>query len=795
MIEKRINTKILQRIDNISNWESSNPVLSAGEIAFVRSDNEIFMKVGNGIAYSETPFYSNIKIDNNRISALNINHISMDEYASLISSNKIDDTTLYIVSSDYFDNFGETIKNIADPIDETDAVNKRYVDELSVNLKKDIKIPTKTSELTNDSDFTTNAELNKVKNITNNLSNELETKSTVSIDGVKSDLSVVHIAKDDYHDLVVKQNIDSSTLYIVSSDNLNAYGEKITNVLSGEDDNDATNIAQVKHFIAESKKDTDENINLLNEIVENKIFIDDHYTDLSIIRIDAEEYHNLVKNEQINSDIVYIVSSDNINAYGERIENVGAPISVTDATNKEYVDNLSVELTEKIDNIEIPKNLSEFENDLNLSKVLIDGENIEEFNVKHISQEEYHELVLSENGIDKDTLYVVSSDTLNAYGEQIKNVAPGVENTDAVNVEQLSAVEQKIEKLNQLHDFQVIRPDFDQSINIRMYIYSNQEMDTPILSVDSGVVPEYFAAFFNNSEITYWIAPSENGFTAEFSNRPVLVKLSNIIKDHELEYSRLFITYEWYYKTDDDIHISDKYSIVVPSYTEVGANASDYVSKKQFEELKQDFRKESAQSQLQEDDMFVCYSNKTNILSGYQNGEVDLILDDFDKSNQYDIKFKTGTQPVKFKFHYEDFNGIQFGEWNINSGYEFPENSDYMIKIRQDMMEVVDGQYPLKEYGYKLVVGELTGNNKKLSCQIENRTITTLNLDSSDLSVTIKLPEKKYSGYARDFILRMNVTELPCIIWDGIDDNWEASDNDWMNLEVGQNVISFTEMG
>jgi autotransporter adhesin len=84
---------------------------------------------------------------------------------------------------------------------------------------------------------------------------------------------------------------------------------------------------------------------------------------------------------------------------------------------------------------------------------LVDGENIEEFNVKHISQEEYHELVLSENGIDKDTLYVVSSDTLNAYGEQIKNVAPGVENTDAVNVEQLSAVEQKIEKLNQLHDF------------------------------------------------------------------------------------------------------------------------------------------------------------------------------------------------------------------------------------------------------------------------------------------------------------------------------------------------------
>jgi hypothetical protein len=317
------------------------------------------------------------------------------------------------------------------------------------------------------------------------------------------------------------------------------------------------------------------------------------------------------------------------------------------------------------------------------------------------------------------------------------------------------------------------------------------------LSVDSKTNPEYIAAFFNSGDEVYWMTPSANGIPAEYSNRPILIKLTNMLKDFGLQsqFERLFISYKWYYETESGEHNSDAYSIVVPSYTEVGANASDYVSKQQFDHLKQEIKKESFQASLQEDDMFVCYSNKTNVLSGEQNGEVDVVLDNFDKANQYDIKFKTGSQPVTFKFHYEDFNGIQLGEWNINSGYKFPEKSEYLVKIRQDVMEVVDGQYPLKEYGYKLVVGELKGSNNKLSCQIENRTITTLNLDSSDLSVTIKLPEKKYSGYARDFILRMNVTELPCIIWDGIDDNWEALDDDWMNLEVGQNVISFTEMG
>ena len=498
------------------------------------------MKVGNGSNYLDTPFFSNIKIDENIAPKLEVVHISQEDYHNLVTSDKIDDSTLYIVSSDVLNLYGEKIINVATPENDSDAATKKYVDDLSVNLKNDIKIPTKTSELTNDSDFTTTTELNKVKTATNDLSNELKTKSSITIDGVKSDLSVVHISKDDYHELVINEDIDNSTLYIVSSDNLNAYGEKITNVLSGEDDTDATNVAQVKSYINDLKTDIDENINILNEFVEKKVCIDGQYSDLSILRINSDEYHELVVNNQINNETLYIISSENINAYGERIENVDTPISASDATNKEYVDNLSVELTEKINGIEIPSKISELENDAKYANISVDGEITTDFKVEYIAQDKYHELVNSEGGPDKNTLYVVSSDTLNMYGERIENIAAPLSSNDAVNKE--------------------------------------------------------------------------------------------------------------------------------------------YVDQK-------------------------CS-------------------------------------------------------------------------------------------GYKLVTAEPIGEYPNVTYVIENQTITTINLDDENLNVTIQLPENKNNGYARDFILRFNITEIPQITWSGIDESWdvESEDEDWLNLEIGSNVISFTEL-
>lgn len=118
----KIKTKILQRIDTETNWETQNPVLSVGEIVFVRTDIGTFMKVGNGASYENTPFYPNVKIDGDITSAFNIVRISLEDYEQLVVDEQVDINTLYQISSVYRETFGEQIKNVAWGTDRSDAV-------------------------------------------------------------------------------------------------------------------------------------------------------------------------------------------------------------------------------------------------------------------------------------------------------------------------------------------------------------------------------------------------------------------------------------------------------------------------------------------------------------------------------------------------------------------------------------------------------------------------------------------------------------------------------------------------
>jgi hypothetical protein len=208
-------------------------------------------------------------------------------------------------------------------------------------------------------------------------------------------LSIIKITENDYNNLVFKNQIDENTLYVIDSENLNAYDKPIHNVGNPELLFDAANknyvdtlvnstsaetLNQTKNYtdtlvnsisvetLTQANEYTDElcsslstavdtfitdnNIihNELSTNIENKIYISDEengerFTDLSIIKITEHDYNALVSIGQLNKGVLYIVESENINAYGKTINNVGTPVLSSDAVNKDYVDILSATLS------------------------------------------------------------------------------------------------------------------------------------------------------------------------------------------------------------------------------------------------------------------------------------------------------------------------------------------------------------------------------------------------------------------------------------------------------------------
>ena len=94
----------------------------------------------------------------------------------------------------------------------------------------------------------------------------------------------------------------------------------------------------------------------------SKIAIDDHVlsvsqekVDLSVIKLNADEYASLVVASAILSNCLYVVEDNYKDVYGEQIKNVAYPTDLSDAATKGYVDNA-------ISNVEIPEDLSAFTN-------------------------------------------------------------------------------------------------------------------------------------------------------------------------------------------------------------------------------------------------------------------------------------------------------------------------------------------------------------------------------------------------------------------------------------------------
>lgn len=445
-----------------------------------------------------------INIDGSETSVLNLQHISEKEYAVLLKNDQALSNTLYVVSSDITDARGEQIKNVGDPTEGGDAVNKQYVDD---NFQHTGDYATKT-DLTayqpkgnyltahqSLSNYYTKTETSSAAQVDAAISE----KAAVTIDGLSSNVvNFRHVSIREYQEIVESpEGALSDTVYVVSSDTLNACGERFTNLGSPIESSDAATKAYVDATIADigsqltgtyyMKSETSSAVQLAQELFgkqtkltsaqisavdsgitsEKVVAYDGHMSDTGIhvtqeqktvwndkanVTIDGEdsdrlnlrhvslkEYQRIVESpDGALSDTIYVVSSDTINMMGERIQNVGIPEDSSDATNKAYVDSLSDVYQSKgnyLTAINAHDGLSANGNEIVLTAASTQMYVDEE---RTISAAMKHVSVaeyaqILQAGANKNTLYVVSSDNVDMMNERVQNVADPIDDTDAVN--------------------------------------------------------------------------------------------------------------------------------------------------------------------------------------------------------------------------------------------------------------------------------------------------------------------------------------------------------------------------
>ena len=207
----------------------------------------------------------------------------------------------------------------------------------------------------------------------------------------------------------------------------------------------------INNAIDDKTTEYGELINSLSDKIDKKIYIEDKisseisgYSDLSVIKLSSNEYQDLVVSGATSPSVLYVVESDFINAYGQQIKNLSAPELSSDAATKGYVDSSIVNVNTSISDVssDLLEKMNKISGDLGKeisSKIYIedrigkDGELVSgysDLSIIKLSSNEYQDLVDSDATLS-NALYVVESDFVNAYGQQIKNLANPNDLSDA----------------------------------------------------------------------------------------------------------------------------------------------------------------------------------------------------------------------------------------------------------------------------------------------------------------------------------------------------------------------------
>ena len=233
---------------------------------------------------------------------LSVVKLGAQEYSNLLTSSQLLSNALYIVDDDYLDICGEQIKNVAAPTDLSDATNKEYVD----NKVSSMHIPTDLSTFSNSPGYLTKTSADSIFQPIGNylLSDDVSISYSNQTIWLSSKAYVTSVDCADFIKDGMLSTVELCGTTLVMSFNTDAGSDPISVELSNLVDN------------------YDSKIETLSNAIDNKIFISDNisgisgYSDLSIIKLNASEYSNLLTGNSLLSNALYIVQDDHINAYG-----------------------------------------------------------------------------------------------------------------------------------------------------------------------------------------------------------------------------------------------------------------------------------------------------------------------------------------------------------------------------------------------------------------------------------------------------------------------------------------------
>ena len=111
-----------------------------GDESLYATKAELSSEISNRISADSTlstAIDNKISIDGIKTNTLSAFHINQDDFYKKVQNNEILSNELYFVSSDYINAYDEQVKNVAEPVDASDATTKNYVDTKLLSSETD----------------------------------------------------------------------------------------------------------------------------------------------------------------------------------------------------------------------------------------------------------------------------------------------------------------------------------------------------------------------------------------------------------------------------------------------------------------------------------------------------------------------------------------------------------------------------------------------------------------------------------------------------------------------------------